>query len=100
MREKRLFIWVDIRKSPILRSLRHPIDKTGSTTLFSFEDAFPSVKLSTKKLKRFINDSNSKENKSIIDVMGWITAQKMKFSIKDFFSKWKLYFLCSKASVD
>ena len=49
-------------------SLRHPINKAGSTTLFNFEDAFPSVNLSVKKLKLFIDVSDSKENKNNADV--------------------------------
>ena len=43
--EERLFILIDIRKSPILSSEQHPIDKVGSTTAFSSEDAFPSAYL-------------------------------------------------------
>lgn len=38
MREKRLIISIDIQKSPILGSLRHPNEKDYSTTLFSSED--------------------------------------------------------------
>ena len=34
----------------MLGSLRHPIDKVGSTASFSYEDAFPSVTLSVKNL--------------------------------------------------
>ena len=49
MREKRLFVSIGIQKSSVLASLRHPIDKAGSTTSFSSEDAFPSVGLSAKK---------------------------------------------------
>ena len=50
--------------------LRQPIDKAGSTTLFSSEDAFPSVILSVKKPKLFIKNSDSKENKNNVDVTG------------------------------
>ena len=50
--------------------LRHPIDKTDATTSFSSEDAFPSASLSAKKLKIFIDDSDSKENKKHVDVTG------------------------------
>ena len=39
------FITADIWKSPMLGSSRQPIDKAGLTTLFSSEDAFPSVSL-------------------------------------------------------
>ena len=42
---KILFITTDIWKSSMLGSLRQPIDKAGLTTLFSSEDAFPSVSL-------------------------------------------------------
>ena len=70
------FLWVKreflYKKSPILGSFRHLIDKAGSTTSFSSEDVFPSVSLSVKKLKLFINDSDSKENENNIDVIGWI----------------------------
>lgn len=45
----------------MLGSLRHPIDNAGSTTLFSSEDAFLGVILSTKKLILFIDDSDIKE---------------------------------------
>ena len=70
MRKKRLFISVDIQESLMVPSLRHPIDKAGSTTSFNFEDPFPSVSLSDKELKLFINDSGSKENKNKIDITG------------------------------
>ena len=46
--EKRLFVLIDIRKSPMLGSLRHPIDKAGLTSLFNSEDVFFSVNLSAK----------------------------------------------------
>ena len=46
----------------MLGSLQHSIDKAGSTTSFSSEEAFPIVNLSDEKLKLFINDSDSKEN--------------------------------------
>lgn len=46
--EKRLFVLIDIQKSPMLGSLRHPIDKAGSTSLFNSEDVFFSVNLSAK----------------------------------------------------
>ena len=46
----------------MLGSLQHSVDKTGSTTSFSSEDAFPIANLSDEKLKLFINDSDSKEN--------------------------------------
>ena len=46
--KKRLFISTDIRKTPVLGSLRHPIYKAGSTNSFSFEDTFPIVSLSAK----------------------------------------------------
>ena len=52
--KKRLFIWIDIRKSPMLGGLRHPINKAGSTTSFSPEDAFPNVSLSAKKTETFL----------------------------------------------
>ena len=42
----------------------------GLTTSFSSEDAFPSVSLPAEKLKPFINDSDSKQNKSNVDVTG------------------------------
>ena len=81
MREKRLFISIDIQKCPILGSLQHSldkagstklvhqIDKAGSTTSFSSNDPFPSVRLFAKKLKLFVNDSNSNENENV-DVTG------------------------------
>ena len=59
----RIFIPIDIKKSPILGSLWNLIDKAGSTKLvhsidnsgsktsLSFDDAFPSVSLFSKKLK-------------------------------------------------
>ena len=70
MREKRLFISIDIRKPPMLGSysLQHPIDKAGSTTSVSSEDAFPKVSLPAEKLKLFINVSDNKKNKNIVDV--------------------------------
>ena len=61
-RKRRFFISIDIQKSSMLGSLQHSVDKTGSTTSFSSEDAFPIVNLSDEKLKLFINDSDSKEN--------------------------------------
>ena len=64
---KRLLISVDIRKYPIRYSLRYPIDKFGSITLFSSEDAFPNFKKSAKKRKVFINNSASKENENNVD---------------------------------
>ena len=39
MRKKRLSLSTDIRKPPMLSSLRHPIYKAGLTNSFSFEDA-------------------------------------------------------------
>ena len=48
------------------------INKASSTTSFSFKDAFRSVSLSAKKLKRFINDSEGKENEKNADVSGWM----------------------------
>ena len=56
----------------MLGSLRHSIDKSDSITLFGSEDTFPSVSLSAKKLKLFINDRDSKENEKKVDVTGWI----------------------------
>ena len=56
----------------MLGSLRHSIDKSDSITLFGSEDTFPSVSLSAKKLKLFINDRDSKENEKNVDVTGWI----------------------------
>ena len=56
----------------MLGSLRHSIDKSDSITLFGSEDTFPSVSLSAKKLKLFINDRDSKENEKKVDVAGWI----------------------------
>ena len=56
----------------MLGSLRHSIDKSDSITLFGSEDTFPSVSLSAKKLKLFINDCDSKENENNVDVTGWI----------------------------
>ena len=50
------------RISNIRYHLQYLIDKAVSATSCSSEDAFPSVSLSAKKLKLFINDSNSKEN--------------------------------------
>ena len=44
-RKTMFFITADIWKSPMLGSSRQPIDKAGLTTLFSSEDAFPSVSL-------------------------------------------------------
>ena len=37
--KKRLSLSTDIRKPPMLSSLRHPIYKAGLTNSFSFEDA-------------------------------------------------------------
>ena len=54
----------------MLLSLRHPLDKVGSTLSFSSEDAFPSVSLSAKNPKRFIDDSDSKENENNVDITG------------------------------
>ena len=50
----------------MLGSLRHPVDKAGSTTSFSSENTFPRVSLSAEKLKSFINGNNNKlsENNS------------------------------------
>ena len=45
----------------MLGSSRQPIDKAGLTTLFSSEDAFPSVYLLT-----FINDSKIKRMKILL----------------------------------
>ena len=56
----------------MLGSLQHPIGEAGSATSFSFEDFFPSVSLSAKKLKLFLNDSDSKENENNVDVTGWM----------------------------
>ena len=47
-REKKIFYISNNMK--ILGILQHPIDKAGSTTLFSSEDVFPRVSLSAKKL--------------------------------------------------
>ena len=71
--KKRLFISIDIRKPPMLGSysLQHPIDEAGSTNSFSSEDASPKVSLPAKKLKPFINDSDSKENENNVVVTGW-----------------------------
>ena len=44
----------------MLDSLRHQINKAGSTTSFSSENSFPSASLSVEKLKPFINDSDNK----------------------------------------
>ena len=52
----------NIRKSLILGSQRHLIDKAASTTSFRSEDSFPSVSLSAEKVKLFMNDSDSKGN--------------------------------------
>ena len=52
----------------MLGSLGYLIDKAGSATSLSPEDAFPSVILFVKKLKLFINDSNSKENENSVGV--------------------------------
>ena len=52
----------------MLGSLRHLIDKAGFTTSLISEDAFPSVRLSAKKPKLLINDSDSKENENNVDV--------------------------------
>ena len=69
MREKKkLFMSIDIQISPMLGSLRHLIDKAGFTTSLISEDAFPSVRLSAKKPKLLINDSDSKENENNVDV--------------------------------
>ena len=67
-RKRRLFISIDTWKSPMSGSLQHPIDKACSTTSFSSEDTFPSVNLSAKILKPFINDSDSKGNENNVDV--------------------------------
>ena len=56
--------------SNVRYSLQHLINKASSTTLFSFKDAFRSVSLSAKKLKRFINNSEGKENEKNADVSG------------------------------
>ena len=64
MREKKKTFYVN-RYTKIFKvsySLHHPIEKAGSATLFSYEDAFPSVSLSVKKL--FINDSDSRWNEN------------------------------------
>ena len=58
----RHFTSIDIWKSLMLGSLRHPIDKAGSTNSSSSEDAFSSASLSSKKLTLCANDSGSKEN--------------------------------------
>ena len=42
MKEERLFISIDIQKSPIICSSRHTIDRAGSKTLFNSGDAFVS----------------------------------------------------------
>lgn len=54
----------------MLGSLRHPIDKAGSITSFSSKEAFPKISLSSKKVKRFIDDNDSKENENNVDVTG------------------------------
>ena len=41
-----------------------------STTWFSSEEVFPSVRLSPKKLKLFVNDSDSKGNINEVGVTG------------------------------
>ena len=64
--EKKI-ISIATRKSQMLDSSRHLIDKTGLTTSFSSEDSFPGVSLSGEKLKPFINDIGSKEDENNID---------------------------------
>ena len=51
----------------MLDSLRHQINKAGSTTSFSSENSFPSASLSVEKLKPFINDSDNKQNENNVD---------------------------------
>ena len=70
MREENNFYIHRHAKAPILGCLQHPIDSAGSTTLFSSDPAFPSVSLSAKKLKLFVNDSDSKENENKANVTG------------------------------
>ena len=59
-----------MQKPLILGCLQHPIDNAGSTTSFSSDAAFPSVSLSAKKLKLFVNDSDSKEDENKANVTG------------------------------
>ena len=61
-----------MQKSPMSGSysLQHQIDKAGSTTSFSSEDAFHKVSLPAEKLKLFINVSDSKKNENNVDVTG------------------------------
>ena len=70
IREKRLLN--KCTKSSMLGSLRHPIDKAGSITSFSSKEAFPKISLSSKKVKRFIDGNDSKENENNVDVTGWM----------------------------
>ena len=70
----KLFISIGIEISPMLGSLRHPIDKAGSKTSLSSEDAFPNNSLSARNLKLFINDSDRKEIGNNVDVTGRILA--------------------------
>ena len=56
MREKKLFISIDMQKPPMLGiyGLQHQTDKAGSATSFSSKDTFPKVSLPAEKLKLFI----------------------------------------------
>ena len=65
-----IYIYIYIYKYLVLFILRHPFDKAGSTMSFSSEDAFPSVSLSAKNPKLFIDDSDSKENENNVDITG------------------------------
>lgn len=51
-----------------MQRLQYPVDKADSTTLLGCEDAFPSARLSIKKLNLLNNDSDSKANN--VDVTG------------------------------
>ena len=69
-KRKKTFYMNKCTKSSMLGSLRHPIDKAGSITSFSSKEAFPKISLSSKKVKRFIDDNDSKENENNVDVTG------------------------------
>lgn len=53
-----------------MQRLQYPVDKADSTALLGCEDAFPSARLSIKKLNLLNNDSDSKANN--VDVTGWM----------------------------
>ena len=65
-KRKKTFYMNKCTKSSMLGSLRHPIDKAGSITSFSSKEAFPKISLSSKKVKRFIDDNDSKEMKIML----------------------------------